>query len=609
MSAPALPPGAERICRFGELIRDVDEAVADLAHALPQVNDPDLRPRIEAFTEGARGTLEVEREAPGPEAADRLNELLNGVRELRIPARDPDLGGTPTLKALEQATGVIAIRLINALEVAEAMGWKPRTPELPERMIADVARDEAGTLLDRIADRLDRVNASLDQLVSASANAPRHQQGLVNFYVGSVRVELNLARMELRVGETRVDLAALWRAAEATGDLTADLLATLHAWASRVPEPVMRAAVVVRQRVRKTVTGVATTFRFVGRRRRRAAPAEELWTKVEAGEITDLGDLSEGIEAIDDMGLLSEGVEATHDMDDLSDGSLTGFDFEARARDMILEGRAPPAEWRPSIHRLDFKGTNLDRLDLLSPLTQLQWLDAGGTQIADLAPLAGLRRLQTLWLNYTQVADLAPLAGLGGLQTLYLAGTQVADLAPLSGLRRLQTLYLGGTQIADLAPLAGLGGLQTLSLTGTPIADLVPLAGLRGATGALSGRRAGGNLAPLAGLRGLRTSISPARQSPIWRRSPGWAGCKPSRSPARQSPIWRRSPGCAGCKASISPARKSPIWRRFPGCAGCKPSISPARKSPIWRRFPGCAGCKPSISTARQSPIWRRSPG
>jgi hypothetical protein len=276
MNAPVLPPGAERLRRLRELILDVDEAVIDLTSSLPQVNDPGLRPRIVAFAEGARATLDAERESPGPEAADRLNELLNGVRELRIPARDPDLGGTPTLKALEQATGVIAIRLINALEAAEAMGWKPKKLELPERMTAIVAREEVGSLLDRIADRLAKVNASLDQLVAASTNAPRHQQGLVDFYVGSVRVELHLARMELKIGETRVDFAALWRAVEATADLTADFLATLHAWASRVPESLMQAAGVVRQRIGKMVTGVGTTLRFVARNRRRAEAGESV---------------------------------------------------------------------------------------------------------------------------------------------------------------------------------------------------------------------------------------------------------------------------------------------------------------------------------------------
>lgn len=466
MNAPVLPPGAERLRRLRELIVDVDEAVADLAHSLPQVNDPDLRPRIVAFAEGARATLDAERESPGPDAADRLNELLNGVRELRIPARDADLGGTPTLKALEQATGIVAIRLINALEAAGAMGWKPRTPDLPERMTAIVAREEAGTLIDRIADRLDRVNASLDRLIAASANAPRHQQGLVNFYVGSVRVELNLARMELKVGETRVDFAALWRVVEATADLTADFRATLLAWAARVPETLMRAADVVRQRIGKMVTGIGTTLRFVARGRRRA----------ETGEIVVADPADEPVPE----------------------------DVEKRARDMILEGRAPPAAWRPSIRRLDFDDTDLVSLDLLSPLSQLQQLHAGNTRVADLLPLAGLDRLQILNLSDTQITDLLSLAGLRGLHTLWFDRTQIADLAPLAGLRRLRSLSLIDTPVTDLSPLAGLSGLQFLSLAGTQVADLSPLAGLSWLQFLYLAGTPAADLSPLAGLRGLQ---------------------------------------------------------------------------------------------------------
>ena len=64
MNAPILPPGAERIRRIRELILDVDEAVVDLTDSLRQVNDPDLRPRIVAFADGARATLDAEREFP-----------------------------------------------------------------------------------------------------------------------------------------------------------------------------------------------------------------------------------------------------------------------------------------------------------------------------------------------------------------------------------------------------------------------------------------------------------------------------------------------------------------------------------------------------------------
>ena len=402
MSTPVLPPGAERVLRLRDLIVDVDEAVAGLCDALPQINDRDLRPRILAFVEGARTTLDAQEDYPGPEAADRLNALLNGVRELRIPARDPELGGTPTLKALEQSTGVIAIRLINALEAAAAMGWMPKEPELPDRLTAIVSRDEAGTLLDRIADRLDAVKSSLDQLVAASNNAPRHQQGLVNFYVGAVHVELNLARMELKVGETRVDFASLWRAAEAIAGFTADFLATLRAWAARVAGPLMQAAGTVHRRVSRMVSGIGTTLRFAARKRRRAE---------------------------------AEAITAPPD-------PPVPDDVEKQARAMILDGRAPPVAWRPFIRGLDFTGTSLDSLAPLAGLSGLRTLSLTGTPVADLAPLAGLSGLRTLSLNGTPVADLAPLAWLTGLQRLYLDEGQTVDVSPLARLKDLTIIRL-----------------------------------------------------------------------------------------------------------------------------------------------------------------------
>jgi Leucine-rich repeat (LRR) protein len=180
-------------------------------------------------------------------------------------------------------------------------------------------------------------------------------------------------------------------------------------------------------------------------------------------------------------------------------------DVEKRVRDMILEGRAPPAAWRPFIRRLDFDDSNLDRLDLLSPLSQLQRLDADSTRIADLAPLAGMSGLQFLSLTGTKVADLAPLAGMSRLQTLWLNGTPVTDLVPLAGMRGLQELYLDGTPVTDLAPLAGISGLQFLSLTGTSVTDLAPLAGMsRLQFLSLTGTSVT-NLTPLAGMRGLQT--------------------------------------------------------------------------------------------------------
>ncbi|RVU21606.1 leucine-rich repeat domain-containing protein [Methylobacterium oryzihabitans] len=153
-------------------------------------------------------------------------------------------------------------------------------------------------------------------------------------------------------------------------------------------------------------------------------------------------------------------------------------DVEAQARAMILEGRAPPAEWRPFLHDLNFAFTQLDDLKLLAGLTTLRSLDLMGTQVSDLSPLVGLTTLQSLYLMNTQVSDLSPLAGLTTLQSLDLRNTQVSDLSPLAGLTTLQSLDLSGTQVSDLSVLAGLTTLRSLDLMGTQVSDLSPLAGL-----------------------------------------------------------------------------------------------------------------------------------
>jgi hypothetical protein len=270
MSAPPLPPGAQRLTRLAECISDVDAAVDQLREELPSVNEPGLRRRVLALVEASGTILSVYRTQLGPDVADRVNDLLRGVQELAVPARDSDLGPTPTLVRIEQATGLVAIRLIKTLEATAALGWRPKQPQLPEGLTASVQRQELGSLLDRIAARLDALGESLDRLVltNDSVNGFPQQRGLLNFYVGSVRVEINLARMQLMIGETSVDVAALWRASETIVELTGDLISTLRAWGRRVSVPVLEAAQAVGQRVRMIVSSVSRVIRFVARRRR-----------------------------------------------------------------------------------------------------------------------------------------------------------------------------------------------------------------------------------------------------------------------------------------------------------------------------------------------------
>ena len=101
--------------------------------------DADLRPRVEAILVAAQTTLAAHAAVPGPAVADALNELLGGVRTLELPARDPVLEATPpALEQLGQVLGTLAIRLLNALDAAKAVGWEPVAAELPVAMTAMV---------------------------------------------------------------------------------------------------------------------------------------------------------------------------------------------------------------------------------------------------------------------------------------------------------------------------------------------------------------------------------------------------------------------------------------------------------------------------------------
>jgi uncharacterized protein YegL len=213
----------------------------------------------------------LQKAEPTPDVADKLNLLLSALRELEIPTRDPELGPTQTLQRLEQTTGVIAIRLIRALDAAAAMGWLPREAELPERTTAKVARDEIGiNLLSCLAERLDGVATSLDHLLKASANKSSLEKELVNFYAGSVRVEIDLARMQLTIGEKTVDFAALWRVTETIAELTGDFVSTIREWADRVSASIIQTTGIVGKQVQRVVSGVRTAIGWSARRRRKS---------------------------------------------------------------------------------------------------------------------------------------------------------------------------------------------------------------------------------------------------------------------------------------------------------------------------------------------------
>jgi EAL domain-containing protein (putative c-di-GMP-specific phosphodiesterase class I) len=215
---------------------------------------------------------------------------MSATRALRIPARDPELGRTPTLERLRRSKGLIVAGLADALDLAAAIGIRPQRAPLPEEVGALLPTGEIESLLAGIARRLAKVEESLDALDAARARPGSfpQQEGLLDFYGGSMRAEVDLAKLHLAGDGTTIDIAAVARAVETMADITRDFVATVQAWATRVTEEVAGVARQVRERVGRTLSGVRATASWAARtmRRRRFEPSmRDRETKPAASEI------------------------------------------------------------------------------------------------------------------------------------------------------------------------------------------------------------------------------------------------------------------------------------------------------------------------------------
>lgn len=262
---PAIPPGRRHENELKEHIADVLAELNELRPVLPLVNDPDLHLRIERLVAVGSHLAQAHGDLPGPDIADVLSGLLTAARALNVPARDPDLGVTPTLRRLREAKGLIVAAADDALKAGAALGWYPTREPFPRELAVPVARAEHATKLRAVEHRLDAVVERLDAL-DAARHEPTgfvQQIGLLNLYVPAMRVEVDLARLQLTVGEHTIDLSALARATEAMGELTGNFVATVQAWATRVLPSVARGAEAVRISVRRLATGVRTFARMI----------------------------------------------------------------------------------------------------------------------------------------------------------------------------------------------------------------------------------------------------------------------------------------------------------------------------------------------------------
>jgi hypothetical protein len=267
MMPSAIPPGRQREQELAERLDEVQAEIDELHSALPSVNDPVLRTPAQALVEAADRVMTAHRGRLGSDIADDLAGLMSAAHTLRVPVQDPALGRTEALQTLRKAKGLIVTALGEALDAARALGLYPREAPFGQELPMEVPHTGNEGLLRGIAKRLDEVVRRLDALDDEKAvpTAFPQQTGLLNFYIGAMRVEVDLARLHLTVGEEAIDFGALARAVEVMTELTGDFVATVRAWIGRVSDVVTRIAEEVRIQVRRLVAGTSAAAKRIAR--------------------------------------------------------------------------------------------------------------------------------------------------------------------------------------------------------------------------------------------------------------------------------------------------------------------------------------------------------
>jgi formylglycine-generating enzyme required for sulfatase activity len=265
MSDASAFPGAVRRQMLVDRLADIQTEIDEIREALPSINDDELRPRVTELVAAASALVALFGQEPGAEVAELLVQLQSATRTLRVPAADPDLGVTQTLRTLRAAQGRLRSAVDDALDAVHAL-------DLPLRPVAPQPEPNAKLPLPAMLKRLEATEQRLDELDAARAEPSNviQQSGLLNVYVDTMRLELLLAKLNLRIGSDTFDLGALLRVAESMADLTADLLATVRAWRDRLSPAVTRAAEGMRGAVRSVASGARKLGVIVMQRSRRS---------------------------------------------------------------------------------------------------------------------------------------------------------------------------------------------------------------------------------------------------------------------------------------------------------------------------------------------------
>ncbi len=274
----ALPPGLVRRKALRACLDRIVTEAERMRTTLPQLNqvDPGLENRINLLSATVERTVAAHLDEPGEGLADDLEGLRSATRRLRVPAEEPGLGETYALRELGAAQGRMLNAVLDAQDEARDQGFRQMASSVERNLGIDIQRAGNEDVLRDIAARLDEVVERLDQFTQARNNGSdfRAEGRLLDFYIGKMRVQVDLARLQLRIGERTVDFSALWRATQSMSELTQGFIETVMAWAGRVSSTVTKLATDMGQKIRGVASGVRVAVRAILRRRQAARDAD-----------------------------------------------------------------------------------------------------------------------------------------------------------------------------------------------------------------------------------------------------------------------------------------------------------------------------------------------
>lgn len=285
MTQSLIPPGRQRSNDLSVSLNNVLSAVRDFQSELPQVNEEHLQTQSAELVYTAKEVVEAHIPSPRPTIGDDLAGLMSAVLAFHIPHSDPELGRVNSLDRLRANKGLLIVSLIEAIDAATRMGMRSQDSPLPLDVSIDLQRGEIDRLLRGVVTRLSVVEQSLNELDSKRRSNTEfaQQNGLLSFYIGSMRTQIDIARLLLSLGDS-IDFNSVARSVEVMSQLTQDFYATVQAWALRLTKDILQISQRVRRQVRRVATGIVTAIRVLVRRRQ--AVVSKLENMISEGEIS-----------------------------------------------------------------------------------------------------------------------------------------------------------------------------------------------------------------------------------------------------------------------------------------------------------------------------------